>query len=232
MKKELLLTVLSIVVVIVIFLVYWYFSVSHEKMWEVDEQNKIEVKHQEITSEKIKTGDFDECQNIDDDMYRDVCINNIALNLSKTNKDVSICSKMSGKLVSIWECERAVVWPLSMEQSDISICDLASDQAVVEQCRSSYTMYFAQKSWNESDCGNDARCVNTLLLKKYTQVSKELCEKVQGVDAKNDCLSVLEVSDLFQQNIMYPDMIASVCSNLKTQYFESACLEFKKFISQ
>ena len=193
-----------------------------------------ELALQAQAGEIIKTKDFGGCDAIQNQMYRSVCINNIALNLSQETGDISYCLKLDDKLVPIAECERQIVSKQSIEKEDKAICQTATDEAVVKECEESYLFGLAGKKQDPSICDQEPdktkadQCWNMYHVQKTllhpglqgAGTSPSLnCSVLRGVDAKADCTLMNEVKK--DNN---PQAIQQSCQNLKTPLFLQICM--------
>ena len=104
-----------------------------------------ELKLQEQTAEIIKTNNYNECDKIEDAMYKKVCINNIALKLAEETLDISHCQKLDNELVPRDDCERNVIASKSIKNDDISACLETKNQELQAQCQDNYYIQFSQK---------------------------------------------------------------------------------------
>lgn len=125
--------IFSVLIVLLFFLVFSYFysQKSRPSVSEMSKEEKIarELKLQEQVGGLIKTKDFQKCDEVKDEMYKTVCINNIALNLAQEKKDISYCKKLDDKLIKIDGCEMGIISGKAVEKKDPEICkELGSEE--------------------------------------------------------------------------------------------------------
>lgn len=111
-----------------------------------------EIKLQEQAGAIIKTKDFNRCDEIKDEMYRTVCINNIALNLAQETQDISYCQKIDNKLVPIRDCEAQIIFQKFLDKEDINVCKETKNQELQKQCQESFWPSLALKKENIKLC--------------------------------------------------------------------------------
>jgi hypothetical protein len=175
---------------------------------------------QEEIAVLIKVGELAGCDQIQDDMYRKVCINNIALNRAKETNDIAYCQHIDNELIPRADCERQVVSTLSLENEDQTICDQATDETVKTQCKESYQLAIATKKDDVTSCAqatNPDMCIDTFYFQKFMQSSDLVsCDSFSTLEARTDCASLKEVGS---------DQIAFLqfCEKEKTSVFAFFC---------
>lgn len=189
-----------------------------------------ELALQEEAGEIIKTKDFKGCEQIEDEMYRSVCINNIALNLAQETGDVSYCQRLDDKLIPRADCERQIVSQKSIEKEDRVVCEEAVDEDVVKECQESFLLGLANKKQDPSICDQEAdkakadQCwnfyhVQTMLPLGTGETPSLDCSVLRGVETKTDCALMNKVKK--ENN---PQAIQQSCQNFKTPLFSQICM--------
>ena len=191
------------------------------------------LKFQEKVSEIIKTENFDECEKVEDDFYRKVCVNNIALNLSQKKQDISYCQKIDNELVPQEDCERQVIFAKSIEKEDINVCMETKNQELQKLCQDSFYYQLAVKKEDINICDrapeqkqNDF-CHNVFLASKNMGQNFETfdCALFKGEDVKDDCKylkdSLKKDAPDSAQITRRPNQ--EVCYGLKTNIFYPFC---------
>lgn len=185
---------------------------------------KTELQLQEQAGEIIKMKDFKRCDEIKDETYKTVCINNIALNLAQEKQDISYCQKIDDKLIPIKDCERQVIFTKSLEKEDINICKETQNQEIQKQCQDSFWPSLALAKNDVNLCNNalaeqeKSFCRdNYLFQKEFVQDAKVfVCEKFNDIQVGEDCKN-------FKENIGEPKT-PELCANLKSNLFLNYCL--------
>lgn len=177
---------------------------------------------QEQADEIIKTNDFNKCDEIEDELYRKVCVNNIALNLANEKQDISYCEKLDNELVPIADCESRVIYAKAMDKEDISVCEETENQELRKSCENSFWLSYAIKKEDISICGNKTgeaeknACHNSYLLQKefIADMADFDCGKFKGSSEKSDCA-------VFKENLSANR--ASSCADLNSELFKNFC---------
>jgi len=194
-----------------------------------------ELKLQEQTAEIIKTNNYNECDKIEDAMYKKVCINNIALKLAEETLDISHCQKLDNELVPRDDCERNVIASKSIKNDDISACLETKNQELQAQCQDNYYIQFSQKKDDIGICEQASAkeikdlCYNTYLINKKFTADKDNfnCSTLRGIDEQVDCQTMKEKLKEYQSSASPPinPVIGNIlCSGFKTNLFVSYCL--------
>jgi hypothetical protein len=186
---------------------------------------EVETKLQEQIAEIIKTKDFERCKEVNNEMYRTVCINNIALNLASETQDISYCQKIDNKLVPIETCESQIILKKSLEKEDINVCLETTNQDLQKRCQDSFWVSLAQKKEDVSVCENikeDATknyCHDSYLFdNEYTQNDPVLfsCDKFNDEQTKADCL--------LRRDILNNKTTFKSCDDFKSSLFLNYCM--------
>lgn len=233
--RNILLVIASIVVLIVISFIAYKQSVNKVAQ-PIAEQNSVldvatELKLQEQVAPLITAGDMDACNQVQDDMYKKVCINNIALKKANDTKDISYCQYLDDKLITRESCERQITLQKSVEREDMSICSETKNETLQKQCENAYYFGLAQKKQNPSICDKDAdsvranQCWNIYHAQKLMMPSDNStrqsvdCSLLRGKDEQKDCTAITSaLNGANQQKIM------EVCGTQTTQLFGMLCM--------
>ena len=183
-----------------------------------------EVTLQKQAGEIINTGDIKACDQIDNDTYKAVCKNNIALELAQKNLDIKQCQNVDNSLVPREECERKVVLKKSVEDEDISVCDQATSIDLKNECKNLYYLQVALKNNDSSVCNSVVDllqkniCKDTFTFQTdFTQNADTFdCEKFSGNNFKNDCKNL-------KQLVVSKNINPSECASFKTPSFGGLC---------
>lgn len=195
---------------------------SENVKWELIQNDLSEIEMQEKVGEIIAKKDFSGCEFVQNELYKKVCINNIALNLTQELQDVSYCQKLDNNLVSIRECEQQVIFSKSIKNEDVNVCKEASDLEIREQCSLNFYPLLAIKKQDVKLCGNIQQeenrnlCYDSYLfkmefIKKYENFS---CQNFMDLQIRKDCL-------YYQKN--YKQLSLQACFDLKSDLFFEFC---------
>ena len=166
-----------------------------QREWESISENLPEQEIQEKVGEIIASKDFSGCEAVQSELYKKVCINNIALDLSQENMDVSYCQKIDNELVSRDDCERQVVFSKSVERESIDICDEAQNEEVKNQCKDAYYIALSLKKNDRDICGRvtdedkKTQCLDEYVFRKEFLGNEQIfdCTRFHSQYVKNDC---------------------------------------------
>lgn len=182
-----------------------------------------ELKLQEQIAPLIKAGDMAACDQVQNDMYKKVCINNIALNKAEETKDIAYCQHLDNELITRADCERQVVSILSLEREDISVCDTATDTNVRTQCRDNFAISLAMKKDDSAVCdqsANPAQCKDLFHLQQFMQdPTKVSCDSFSTPEAQADCAALKPLATETD-----PQKLAEFCQNKQSELFSQLCL--------
>lgn len=185
---------------------------------------EIEVALQEEITPLIKAGDMSACQNIQNEMYKKVCINNIALNKAYETKDISYCQYLDNELIPRADCERKIIFEKSITEESITACSEASDEALRLECENGYYFGLATKNNDPSICTKAADagyCTDSYWLQQFMiDPSKVSCTSFSKDDVRNDCA---KIKSLASSNFSNKDDFMKVCQTQKTDFFSMAC---------
>jgi len=180
-----------------------------------------ELELQKRAAEIIKTKNFDSCTEIENELYRTVCINNIALNLAEETQDISYCQRLDDKLVSVANCERNVLLEKSLDKEDIGICDETSNSEVQKVCQDVFWQSLALEKGDSSVCegaGEEEErnaCFDIYLFnQEFLESEADFdCQKFYSQDVKEDCESFKEMLSTDEMN----------CGTLASSLFLDRC---------
>ncbi len=183
---------------------------------------KDDLKLQEQAAEIIKSKNFDRCQEIKDNGYQKVCVNNIALNLAQEQQDLSFCQKLDNALVGIESCEREIIFKKAIDKEDIKVCGETKNSQLKKECEDKFWPDLAIKKGDINVCNDISvesakeNCINTYLLEKeFFANAKEFdCNKFQGDQIRKDC-------NLFKENL---DQGIEFCAKMTSGLFKNYCL--------
>lgn len=190
-----------------------------------------ELKLQEQVSPLIKAGDMKACDQVQNDMYKKVCINNIALQKAEETNDISYCRYLDDELITRESCERQVISQKSVEREDRNVCHETKNETLQKECEDAFFFGLAQKKQDPKLCDQDAdtttadRCWNAYHVQGATAPESDGkqrsldCSLLRGDDVKADCAAVapaLESRSL--------QKLAEVCQTRKTDTFGLICM--------
>lgn len=218
-------------VVIVILIVAGYFAKPYFSKQPLSAEQELDLQKQ--AADAIKTKDFSACRAIKNEMYRVVCVNNIAINLAQETGDISYCSKIDGKLVPVSECESSAIMKLSAGKEDITICSQASEETTRTACQSAFYSSLAQKKNDPSVCDQNpdkiaaAACYNGFILSGFlssglSDAEALTCESFRGEDTRKDCESLKTVLGKVPPP---PLEFAEACRAVISPVFKPLCLQ-------
>ena len=229
--KFILLIFLGVLILFFVGLLYFYREPVLNFIFKPDGQSNIqtgpltaeeEIKLQEKAAEIIKTGDFDKCQEIENQIYRTVCINNIALNLAQEKQDISYCQKLDDELVSIAGCERQVLFTKSQDKEDINVCNETKNSEIQKECQESFWPSLALNKKDINLCNNITveqeknSCRDNYLFKQeFTKSESDFdCQRFYSQQVKSDC-------QIYKENILNKKSIA--CNIFESDLFLNYC---------
>ncbi len=110
----------------------------------------------EVLAAVIHTNDSSLCEkmrgvSLDGYDYSVVCKNNIAYNQAISSKDPRFCSGVDNSLMSMKDCEMAVINE-AVKSGDVRSCDLFTDQEGHITCTSAFAVREALKTGDASEC--------------------------------------------------------------------------------
>ena len=190
-----------------------------------------ELKLQEEISPLIKGGDMKACDSVTNDMYRKVCINNIALNKAEETKDISYCQYLDNELIERSSCERQILNQKAIEKEDKSVCSETKDEKLKQECENSFLFGMASKKQDPKLCDQDAdktkadQCWNGYQAQRMMVPTTDGkpgevdCGLFRGEDVKADCQAL--TAALKESN---PQKLMEACQAQKTKAFFQVCM--------
>lgn len=184
-----------------------------------------ELKLQEEVGILIESGDIQACEQIADEMYKSVCINNIALEKAEETKDISWCQLLDGELVSVSSCETPYVTDAAIAATDVSICATASATESKSDCTLAYAYSVSLSTSAPNVCdevltGEQADgCWNSYYVESGLSADSFACPLLRGEDAQADC-------QVFTSAMLSPETsLQTTCQSLTSSLFMTACFE-------
>jgi len=176
----------------------------------------------------IKTKDFRKCESVNSELYRKVCINNIALNLAKETGDISYCQMVDNELIPISECEREAIFDYSLQKEDITICNKTKNSELKRECYQNFWPRLAMKKKNPQLCENIVnQSEKNLCYDKYlffTEFVKSppnfSCIKFRDLGVREDC-------EIYKQSLK-KRVSGNICEMFSTNLFKNYCFRFFK----
>jgi hypothetical protein len=185
-------------------------------------QAEREAQLQAQADELIATNDLSRCEEIADDMYRKVCINNVAINQAMETGDASWCELVDGELLQEEDCRS-----FAGIQNTPEVCEALSGE---ERTNCFYGLVFAEAVSLEdpSLCGQLEDEASVVICHNQTILAGESpgafsCDLLQGVDVQTDCRYINTAVTEAIRAEEPPDID---CNNLLTGYFEPLCSSF------
>lgn len=186
--------------------------------------------YQKQLSEIVKDKSFEKCDEIKDDFYKKVCVNNVAVELAKENLDLSYCAKVDGQLISENYCQEQVLLLKFEKEETGEFCKELQDASKQEDCLINFYNQLALKKDNADICQNiaDTRQAelchdNYIVSKIFTQNQGKIdCSLLKNSDAKLDCENIKP--DILSGDPTLPPKMNEKCLLLKTRIFTPYCL--------
>lgn len=182
-----------------------------------------ETQLQEQIAPLIAAGDMTACDQVQNDMYRKVCINNIALNKADETKDISYCQYIDGDLIPKADCERKIIFQKSTETVNISTCQEATTEALQKECENSFGIRLALEKNDPTYCDKAVSpefCRDAVTLSVFMKdpINTE-CSVFESSEVIDDCEIIKPVfstpSDTTQ--------LMNICQKLKSPIFSQLC---------
>ncbi len=183
-----------------------------------------ELKLQEAIAPLIASGDMKACEQIDNAMYRAVCINNIALQKAEETNDIAYCGYLDDELIPEETCERQVIFQKSVDEGNTNACAETKNDALKRECEDSFPIRLALEKNDPSLCDRSPSpgdCKDILALGRFSTDPQSLdCASFSTEDARNDCTSL---KPLFLSAT--PDLakLTETCMGVKSPLFARVC---------
>lgn len=185
---------------------------------------------QEQLSEVVGNKTFAKCDEIKDDFYKKVCVNNVAVELAKENLDLSYCEKVDGELISESYCQEQVLLLKFEKEETGDFCKELQDASEQENCFINFYNRLALQKDNADICQNIADTKqaelchdNYIVSKIFTQNQGKIdCSLLKNNDAKSDCENIK--LNILSSDPTLPPKMNEKCLLLKTRIFTPYCL--------
>ncbi|MEA3344190.1 MAG: hypothetical protein U9Q16_00700 [Patescibacteria group bacterium] len=182
-RKNIFYVIIIVIILLLVFgSVYYYFKVFKKGATSLTVEQEIELQEQVVGI--IKTNDFNGCDQIEDEIYRTACVNNIAMNLAQEKQDISYCEKIDNKLMSIASCERRVLFKKSLAEEHISICNETENNEIQQQCKDRFWPLLAVKKGDIDLCQNVFIDDYKVLCVNYYIFEQEFLKNEKNFDCK------------------------------------------------
>lgn len=185
-------------------------------------KTKTVLEIQSETASIVKGKDFSECEKIKDDLYKTVCVNNIALNLAKEKQDISYCEKVDNAFIPRKSCEQDVILPKSINKEDIAVCQETKDAELRVRCQNSFYTQLALKKGDIKICDKEKNkdvfdtCFDTYKVENdFTKNAAAFdCQLLRGSQARDDCSGVKKnMAELLPCPRLGSGLFQSYCRN-------------------
>ena len=134
--------------------------------------------------------------------YGVVCKNNIAMNLAAKNLDISYCSQLDGKLMSITDCQSRILLQSALKNNTAAACDSAPTSTMKTSCIAGYWL-------SESAKTNDPK----------------LCANMPDAVSQKSCADGV----LINQLVLNP--ASTTCAIFTTSSSSADCVQYKKTVA-
>jgi hypothetical protein len=184
-----------------------------------------ELSLQEQAGAIIDTGDIKACDQIDNDMYKSVCRNNIALELAQKNLDISQCKSIENETTRE-SCISEIASKNAIQNKSVEECLSIKNEVSRSQCTEQYYMNIgANKSEGNNRCDDIADaagktlCQDTATLYSgFSSNPKNFdCSKFKSEDSVSDCNAYQQVT------ANQPGPVSAFCGYFKTGLFKRFC---------
>lgn len=183
-----------------------------------------ELKLQEVVAPLIASGDMKTCEQIDNAMYRSVCVNNIALKKAEETNDITYCRYLDGDLIPEETCEQQVVFRKSIDEGNTNACAETKNDALKRECEDSFPIRLALEKNDPSLCDRSpipSECRDIVALGRFSADPKSLdCASFSTEDAKTDCSSLRPLFLLAAPDIA---KLRETCTDVKSPLFARVC---------
>lgn len=146
---------ISIVIIAGLFISYFLIT-GNGKISSVipfGEEYKINKLRHDVV-DKVATGNVQNCDKIDDERFRNICIDNINMTKARETGDISVCSKSTGTIMEVDTCVLQNSISQALEKEDVSICDMAGKESLINECQKTYFTEIALIKNNIKLCDN------------------------------------------------------------------------------
>ncbi len=227
-KKNTLILILAAILVVVVIVILALVGVF-EKEDKIPVTEKEEVA-QEV-SEIVDRGDFEACENIEDEEYRVICKNNIAFNLAYENLDPEWCLKLDDERMSREGCVQRIILQEALSKDDEKICQKLTNfeySNLIEICVTEFWLEKAAREMDDSLCDNLTEegveyCKFTVLANSFfSDPGSFSCEEVMNSlgTSKKNC-------ELYKQRKLENKVFN--CSLLDNFVLSEICAKYQDF---
>lgn len=162
----------------------------------------------------IQSGDVSQCASVnavvDGANYETVCKNNIAWNDAVTNLDINACNGLDNRLMSIANCQNAVIAGLINKDKTLATCDQFTG-TLKDSCVTAYWVSVATSGQDPSLCGNivssssraSLDCEYDVLISSVSNgTSTPSCSLFAGI-VKTDCANIAKGACAAIRNVTF-----------------------------
>lgn len=174
----------------------------------------------------MKSGDLASCdqfkgQVVNGADYGAVCRNNVYWNEAQKNLDFKACEGLDGTLMSVADCENAVMSGLISKEKTLSVCDTVPD-ALKAGCPRAYWSFTALDQRNVKLCRNLASTTEAGCERSYLVLSL----RMSGAATASTSLPLVcsEFSDSGLQSDC-ASLQAKKCAEVSDPMLKSACMQ-------
>ncbi len=218
-----------------------YKNVSEEASEPTRANNEVltiesEILFQEQIAPIIKKGDMSACEQVKNNIYKNVCINNIALNKAQETKDISYCQHLDNDLVERSSCEIQILIKKSIEEENLAVCDTTKDEGVRRECQDSFFLGVAVANSDPEFCNEASdvvkanQCWNEYYAKSFfistssQGLSEEVdCSLFRGDDARADCSAITAAMKENSQT-----ELIEACQEHQSEAFDFNCMIWRQ----
>ena len=170
-------------------------------------QNNASLSQEEAIAQEVSKivakGDFDACNKINNEEYKIICKNNVALELASKELDAKWCLELDDERIGREDCVSSIILQKAVEQDDIDICREAEELGYINSV--------------------ELCSANFLVTKAIRENKKEYCDGINNETYKDNCEKQVFMASFFK------DPINTNCQNLENFGIEqSVCEEYKK----
>lgn len=227
MNKKIIVIIL-ITLAILISTAFFYFIIFRKETGLKVSPSESDLQKQ--LSEVVENKNFAKCDEIKDDFYKKVCVNNVAVELAKENLDLSYCEKVDGELISESYCQEQVLFLKFEKEETGEFCKELQDASEQENCLINFYNRLALKKDDADICQNIANtkqaelCHDSYIVSKiFAQNQGKIdCSLLKNNDAKSDCENIKP--NILSSDPTLPPKMNEKCLLLKTGIFTPYCL--------
>lgn len=146
---------ISIVIIAGLFISYFLIT-GNSKISSVipfGEDYKINKLRHDVV-DKVGTADVKNCDKIEDERFRNICIDNINMTKARETGDITLCSKSTGTVMEVDTCILQNSISQALEKEDVSFCNMANKELLISECQKTYFTEIALIKNNINICNN------------------------------------------------------------------------------